>query len=367
MSSKGSVCRDERRHERDARTGAETVRLTSADAIHHTLYFTHASMLADDDAVVFVSNRACGWNLFRAAIADGRITQVTDTGDINPFSVVIDPSGARVFYTAAAQVRAVDLVTGAEDVLADFGNATLGGCDVTPDGSHVLTVMRGIGDDTLVTVATDGSATDEFFAAPRNVGYAQFCPGDPHWVLYSSGIEQRMWTVSRRGVKDRPLYLHDSRRWITHESFLGAGDEVIFTRWPDALMAIRRNGDGLRTVAPMNAWHASSTRDGSMIVADTTLPDRGLQLIDPAGGRHASLCFPGATSRGTRWGERTPEAGAIDEATYGPQWTHPHPAFSPSGRWVTYTSDRDGSPHVYAVRVPEEPSWRPYDAQTPTP
>jgi hypothetical protein len=366
LSSEGSVYSGERRHERDERTGADIVRLTSADAINHTLYFTHASMRADDDTVVFVSNRGGGWNLFRAGIADGVITQITDSGDLNPFSPVIHPSEPRVFYTAASQVRAIDVLTFAAEVLADFGEAALGGCDLSVGGPQLLTVKRGVGDDTLITVATDGSTTDEFFSAPRDVGYAQFCPGDPRWVLYSSGIEQRMWTVTTRGVKDRPLYLHDSRRWITHESFLGAGDEVLFTRWPDALMAIRRNGDGLRTVAPINAWHASSTRDGSMIVTDTVLPDIGLRLVDPAGDRHAALCYPGATSQGSRWAQRTPETGTVGAETYGPQWTHPHPAFSPSGRWVTYTSDRDGSPHVYAVRVPEEPAWRPYDAATPS-
>ena len=37
------------------------------------------------------------------------------------------------------------------------------------------------------------------------------------------------------------------------------------------------------------------------------------------------------------------------DTVYGPQWTHPHPSFSPSERWVVYASDVSGRPQVYAA------------------
>lgn len=341
----------------DDRTGAEVVRLTSADGIHHTPYFTQSAVMADEDTVVFASDRRGGWNLFRASLTRDCITQMTTAGDVNAFSVATDPARGRVYYTAGAQVRSLDVASLNEEVLADLGEGSLGGCDVSPDGVEVLTVKRGVGDDTLVIVASDGSSATAFFAPPREIGYAQFCPTEPHWILYSSGIEQRMWTVSTRGLKDRPVYLHDSRQWITHESFRGDSDEILFTKWPNALMGIRRNGDDVRTVARLNAWHASSSSDGALIVADTTRPDIGLRLIDPVTGRHALLCDSAASSQGRRWASDTPEPGPVRPDTYGPQWTHPHPAFSPGAGWVTYTSDRDGTPHVYATRVPDHPEW----------
>ena len=36
---------------------------------------------------------------------------------------------------------------------------------------------------------------------------------------------------------------------------------------------------------------------------------------------------------------------------YAPQHTHPHPAFSPDGRFVVFTSDRSGYSQVYEVEV----------------
>ena len=42
------------------------------------------------------------------------------------------------------------------------------------------------------------------------------------------------------------------------------------------------------------------------------------------------------------------------ETAYGPQWSHPHPSFSPDGQRVAFTSDMTGRPQVYVVDVPGE-------------
>lgn len=337
----------------DGRTGVEVVRFTSADAIHHTLYFTKPSVTADGERFVFVSDRDGGWNLFAASLDADEIVQLTEGGDLNPFSAVNSPDGTRVYFTAGNQVRSVRLDTLRVSVLADFGDASLGGCSLDASGAQIVTVVRRGGSSELATVRTDGMGYSVFYEPPREVGYVQFCPADSGCVLYSSGIDQRMWTATTRGIKDRPLYLHDTSQWITHESWLGQSDTVIFTRWGYGLLAIDRNGGTARTITRQNAWHASSRRDGGMIVADTVLPDMGLLLIDPTDGRTTVLCHPEATSQGTRWGYDTPEAGTVTAETYGPQWTHPHPAFSPDGRWVSFTSDRTGSAQVYLARVPD--------------
>ncbi len=47
------------------------------------------------------------------------------------------------------------------------------------------------------------------------------------------------------------------------------------------------------------------------------------------------------------------EAGT--DTVYGPQWTHPHPSFSPDERLAVFTSDRSGHPQVYAVPLPAVP------------
>jgi len=42
---------------------------------------------------------------------------------------------------------------------------------------------------------------------------------------------------------------------------------------------------------------------------------------------------------------------ASSDSVYGPQWTHPHPSFSPDERYVTFCSDRTGHAQVYVVEL----------------
>jgi len=120
----------------------------------------------------------------------------------------------------------------------------------------------------------------------------------------------------------------------------------------------------------MTAWHACARRDGSLIVCDTNHPDLGLHLINPENGERRFLYHPGARNLGTQWAFSRPEEGPTVDisifrtagqrleppfyraSTYGPQWTHPHPSFSPDGSHVLFTSDRTGHSQVYMIPVP---------------
>ena len=141
--------------------------------------------------------------------------------------------------------------------------------------------------------------------------------------------------------------------WITHETFLGHTNEVIFVHWPYALRGIRVGEDKDRKIAEFNTWHPSPSPDGSRIVCDTTCPDIGLQLIHPETGEHETLCYPRSSNGGTQWAETVPaDDDKVQADTYGPQWSHPHPSFSPDGKRVIYTSDQTGSSQIYVVEVP---------------
>ncbi|MDA1193017.1 MAG: oligogalacturonate lyase family protein [Candidatus Poribacteria bacterium] len=355
--AKGDSTRGESSRLRDEHTDAEIIRLTDLASINHTLYFTNSSVAADNRRVVFVSDRDGGWNLFAADLEGNEIVQLTDSSDVNPFSPCLDRGRNRAYYTSGGQVRAIRLDDLNETTLANFDGATLGGCHLNADSTQLVTVVRREGVASLASVRTNGLGYDVFFDPPREVGHAQFCPSDDAWVMYSSGIDQRIWCVTIRGWKDRPVYLHDASQWITHESWLGQSETILFTKWNRSLMAVDRNGDNVREIARFNAWHASSRWDGSLIVADTVHPDIGLQLIDAESGRRSTLCHPRASSKGWRWTHNTAESGNVTADTYGPQWTHPHPAFSPNGEWVTFTSDYTGHPQIYATRIPDVKRW----------
>ena len=92
--------------------------------------------------------------------------------------------------------------------------------------------------------------------------------------------------------------------------------------------------------------------------ADTTFPDIGLQVFDPRDnvGIPRQLCLSRSSNIGAHW---ETDHCPYDDAdyklgkwkVYAPQHTHPHPSFSPDGRYVIYTSDVSGHSQVYEAAI----------------
>lgn len=139
--------------------------------------------------------------------------------------------------------------------------------------------------------------------------------------------------------------------------------EIVTANWPRGCLGIDIDTGAVRPVCTFNAWHPSINRQGTLMCADTVFPDIGLQLFSPLDGvgTPTPLCFPSASSEGKHW--NTDHCPYDDEdykqgkwKVYAPQHTHPHPAFSPDGRFVVFTSDRSGFAQVYEVEVPKHES-----------
>ncbi len=135
--------------------------------------------------------------------------------------------------------------------------------------------------------------------------------------------------------------------------------EIFTATWPNGCIGIDIDTGAVRQVCSFNAWHPSINRQGTLMCTDTTFPDIGLQLFDPRDGvgDPRPLCFPEASSEGGHWD--TDHCPYDDEdyqqgkwTVYAPQHTHPHPAFSPDGKHVVFTSDRTGHAQVYVVTLP---------------
>jgi oligogalacturonide lyase len=360
----------ERRELRDELTGVRLWQITAAEAMHHQFYFTNPSWPDDQRELYFVSYRTGYPNLFAAAEAAGEITQLTARVDINPFSPTVTRDGQRLYFSARDCVIELDREKLRERTVAEFNGAKLGNCSLNVAGTRLAIGVR-LPNVCRLALIELTSGKMQFLVEKAEVGHIQFCPTDDNLLEYSGPPDARIWTIHADGSGDRNLYPQQPGEWIVHESWRGDGGEIIFSHWPRALRAIGRDGMGERTISSSNAWHSSSDRAGRWIVADTNHPDIGLQLINARTGGRRTLCNPRATNRGTQWVFTTPAKGAgIDTSiirgerpeldspprpedpasVYGPQWSHPHPAFSPDGRRVVFTSDRDGWSQVYVAQ-----------------
>lgn len=377
---KGDFIYDEYEVSTDTRTGATIHQLTNHPSTNHGLFgvlypsFRPGSG-GDRPEVALIAHRAGFPQLCLFDFATKSMRVLTEGEGLQAFSPSFSPDGRFIYYsTQPGEIRRVAVDSLADEVLFSQPQSNLGDCSLSHDGQFVVTCCKEDNSFGLIIVDTEQQTGKVVFQTDLQILHPQFHPRDSNIIVYAGNPNPRLWTIRRDGSNNECLYKNAWNEFIVHESFLGTSDDLIFTVWPRQLVRFNIHERKLRTIADINAWHMVSNRDGSVIVADTNHPDRGLLLIDSISGQFETLCYPNASCHGSQWKfdhPATAEAWAAtpDVATdarvlswmemkvdtvYGPQWTHPHPSFDDTGRWVAYTSDVSGESQVYVVQVPLE-------------
>jgi len=185
------------------------------------------------------------------------------------------------------------------------------------------------------------------------IDHMTFCPDDRNLLFYAGPLTDRPWCVRVSDGVDWRLYVRENdQQWVTHESWLPGTGELLFVDWPRGMRALDLKTGRTRWVTKVNAWHAVSNRAGTLVVADTNFPDIGLVLFDPREecGPVRTLCHTKSSNQGAHWAGPFPyNRGPIKVNAH--QHTHPHPSFSPDGKFAVFTSDRTGFSQIYEVEI----------------
>ena len=150
----------------------------------------------------------------------------------------------------------------------------------------------------------------------------------------ASGSRHDFWLMDYDGANEKFF----TRNAFAHSSWLGkTGKLQGCARFPSRAVLVATCGQEHPQLLVQGPyfWHSASTLDGEWIISDTNWPDEGLQLINVSTRRFRTLCYP-LSSEGH------------------PQWTHPHPSFSPDGELVLFNSDRTGVAQIYLATIPGE-------------
>ncbi len=160
----------------------------------------------------------------------------------------------------------------------------------------------------------------------------------------TSGPGATLYVIEPEGTKgELPVGEPHTPRVQGHQCWIGMTGEVLLTisvandyaRRHGSLLAVRPGDGKARVVSAGHSYcHPNASRDGRFFVSDTREPGHPIVVGSMRTGRSRVLCTSGAS---------------IGR----PQYTHPHPYFSPDCRWVIFNSDRDGIPRPYAAGVPE--------------
>jgi len=360
QSVKGALHPSEGASYADPSTGARIRQITSHPSINHLSYFLQSSFTPDSKKLIFISYRSGTAQLFEAGFPDGGIRQLTGGVPIHPYSPTLTPDGETVVFVRGGAVWRLDMASLDETQVVRFDGAQLGECTLGGGGQWITAAIKQGSLQGLVTGRIDGSAW-RIIPFDRTVVHPQFHPLDPQWIEFAADPAPRMYRVRRDGTALECLYPNGGAEWITHETFLGTTGDLVFVHWPKCLYRMDWTSRSISAVASYNVWHISPNRDGTRVLCDTNHPDEGIFEIDVATGLRRGICLSGSSNGGTQWTEDAPAGWKVDsksalswlevptDSIYGPQWTHPHPCYSPAERFVTFTSDRTGAAQVYVA------------------
>lgn len=346
----------------EIRTGRRIRQVTSAASInHHPFFFVPAY---DDrmQRLIFVSHRTGSPQIFAEERTSGELVQLTDQDDIAEWSVYPSHDGRYVYFTGGTGGWRLIIDTLESEQLVDFGEVTLReqGMVGAAMGTTALSlcdrwwaVKFNAGNNARLAIIDTTLRTWNVILERDTITHMQFCPDDANLLFYAGPFTDRVWLIDRNGGNNRRFYERQPGQWVTHETWIPGTRELAFVDWPHAIRSIQIDTGFERKVASFNAWHAVCDRTGTLMVCDTNFPDIGLQIFSPlkVDGSHSTLCFPEASNMGDHWRRPFPyEHGPI--SVYAPQHTHPHPSFSPDGKFIVFTSDRTGYAQVYELELP---------------
>jgi oligogalacturonide lyase len=357
----------------DEATGATVHQITQHSSINHNLYFLNCSFTPDSQRVIFTSYRDGEPNLYEAGFPDGQIQQLTEGAGLHPFSACLSHCGEFLFFTRAGSIWKLDRQSLEECSLASFESAQLGECNLSTSGDWLVTAIKQNGQSGIALARADGREHRVLLRWPRTIIHPQFHPLDDQLIEFSSDPAPRMHLLNRESGKVECLYDHGNDEFVVHETFLGSTGDLVFTVWPFSLKRFDLKTRQIQEIAHFNAWHIAPDGAGRRVLCDTNHPDTGIQIIDVATGERHAVCYPKSSSQGSQWKtsryalaedwaraaeqqsqERKQSLSWMEMKTdtiYGPQWTHPHPSWSPDERRIVYTSDVSGFPQVYVAEV----------------
>ena len=385
---KGRVYHDQQFRYEDPYSGREIRRLTDYLGHSNHFYFTDPCWFNDGRSMLFNSDRENQRNLFRYDLDDDTITQVTDLqGEGGTPRACISTANNCAYFWWGRQIIELNLETLAERVIyeAPDGMDPADRTNPTADGKYVIAKLAQPQPKKTKTISFAYSGFRESFFARllsqlirveiatgtmevihedhRYMSHINTSPVLPQIMTYCHEgpwhlVEQRIWglnVLTGETWKIRPQ--DDGMNYaIGHEYWFADGERIGYHGRPriDDKATDRPHGDhvfghvkwdnteNVEVNFPFHSGHFQSL-DESIIVGDGTPAIAGNRWKDSQPFIQL-FKWDGAQYVG-------PRILAYHRSTFNNQHAHPHPRFTPDGKYVLYSSDLTDYSNMYLVEV----------------
>ena len=341
--------------------GFEVVQWTTKGNNNH-LYFNVESFI-DAEHCIIVSDRSGGRNLFKLNLVSGSMTQLTDDGSVHGIWHI--PQLRTVWFLSKNSLRALNTSTNELRIIHQFDTLRPGSFAVTFDGAYLVfaankhpgfSANHSTGPYALFRM--DLRSKEILQISPDLgfiIGHVQTNPTDPTKVSYcwqhvyrenGSGTvgntPNRIWWNAIDGTDGGPVGTQEFGLHRTHEFWCPDGKSIGYSarylfgpnKGKQYIGIISADGkENVMMEANVGAAHSQMFSDGKHWVSDLY---NGSNLV----------LF-------TIEGKRIAKTDVLfrHDSSWGEQSTHPHPHFSPDGKYILFTTDKTGSSQVYTVRV----------------
>jgi oligogalacturonide lyase len=347
----------------DERTGRTVWRMTNDNSVSFAPYMYRQAFTPDERFIVYSSEKTGKREVWRAELETGETECLTNTENYTTkgMSMTLTPDGTEALFLDGTTVTAVHVLTKESRVIADIAELS-GGVPPSsfmpsPDGKQLLIAYPRRSDkrQAVALAPSEGQGTPEevyvWDDTITGITHLLFSPAEPLVVTYnrhpdkqndfscSPAERARCWKLNLATGEDAPFLTVPVGYRATHEYWAWDGSRLYFHQktqpgWIPAMISSVPKEGGEITIHYQNdtekLGHSSVNRAHTHLVSDSQEPGiNPLLLIDLATGQAETLCYPNASGA--------------------PHPNHVHPAFSPSGRYIIYTSDVTGTAQVYIV------------------
>ena len=349
----------------DSVSGKTIYRFTTDATSDTKIYQTHPQWTADNQYIIFRSNRTADKKSQAFAVheATGTIIQLTE-GNVNTGNLNVARLSNTLFYIKDQQLIELNL----DKVFADSkagkqidsnqyekvifqlpkGYRESGGFTLDADETFAYMGLSYTEDTTkkwcMSSINLKTGAYKKIADIPFWLGHIQANPFVKGEILYcwetGGDSPQRMWLINADGTNNRPLYEETKQEWVTHEIWQDK-DHVVFNLMghlpylrtkPHGLVRLNIRNNEVETfknAANRGFWHCAGTPDGKKIVADTFLGE--LYNVDVETGTSTLLTT------------------GHYEATNGIPKIHSHHTISPDGKKVLFNSGKFGNTDLLLI------------------